>query len=187
MKKLLGRIMLGVTGWKYVPNNFDPKKDKKTVLICVPHTSNWDFFYALACFWIMEVPIRMFIKDYYTKGVFGFFFRSLGCIGVDRSKRQNLVEYATNIINTTDSIAIINTPEGTRGYSDAWKQGFYHIAKNTNVPIVLAYADYKKKACGIIKLVHVEDKSFEQLLDEIAPYYNAEMAKFPENYNPKLY
>ncbi|MDR0194956.1 MAG: 1-acyl-sn-glycerol-3-phosphate acyltransferase, partial [Myroides sp.] len=160
---------------------------KKTVLICVPHTSNWDFFYALACFWIMEVPIRMFIKDYYTKGVFGFFFRSLGCIGVDRSKRQNLVEYATNIINTTDSIAIINTPEGTRGYSDGWKQGFYHIAKNANVPIVLAYADYKKKACGIIKLVHVEDKSFEQLLDEIAPYYNAEMAKFPENYNPKLY
>lgn len=179
--------MLMVTGWKYVPNNFDPKQERKTMLICVPHTSNWDFYYALACFWIMGVPIRMFIKDYYTKGLFGFFFRGIGCIGVDRSKRQNLVEYAVNVINNTDDIAIINTPEGTRGYSEQWKQGFYHIAKSANVPIVLAYADYKKKACGIIKLVNVENKTFEQVLDEIGPHYSPDMAKFPENYNPKLY
>lgn len=187
MKKLLGRIMLGITGWKYVPNDFDPKKERKTVLICVPHTSNWDFYYALACLWVMGVPIRMFIKDYYTKGLHGFFFRSLGCIGVDRTKRQNLVEYAVNIINTADDIAIINTPEGTRGYAEKWKQGFYHIAKEAKVPVALCYADYKKKECGVIKLVSVEGKTFEELLDEIGPNYTPEMAKYPENYNPKLY
>ncbi|XLL72882.1 hypothetical protein QCB52_03440 [Myroides odoratimimus] len=32
MKKLLGKIMLGITGWKYAPNNFDPKKKGRLYL-----------------------------------------------------------------------------------------------------------------------------------------------------------
>ena len=36
-------------------------------------------------------------------------------------------------------------------------------------------------------LLWVEDKSFEQVLDQITPYFNANMAKYPENYNPKYY
>ncbi|MEK6450953.1 MULTISPECIES: 1-acyl-sn-glycerol-3-phosphate acyltransferase [Myroides] len=187
MKKLLGKIMLGITGWKLQMNDVSIKGAKKSILICVPHTSNWDFYYSLACFWIIGVPFKMFIKDYYTKSWFGFFFKALGCIGVDRTKRQNLVEYAVTLINEADEIAMINTPEGTRGYSDRWKQGFYQIAKQADIPIALCYADYKKKECGIMKLVKVEDKTFEQVLDEIAPYYSKEMAKYPENFNPKFY
>ncbi|MFD0700575.1 1-acyl-sn-glycerol-3-phosphate acyltransferase [Myroides pelagicus] len=187
MKKLLGRIMLGVTGWKLNTNGISIDEAKKTVLICVPHTSNWDFYYSLACFWIMGVPFKMFIKDYYTKSWFGFFFKALGCIGVDRTKRQNLVAYAVDIINEADKIAIVNTPEGTRSFSEKWKQGFYQIAKQADVPIALCYADYRKKECGIFALMSLRDLSFEEALDKISPYYYPEMAKYPENYNPKLY
>ncbi|MCS4239898.1 1-acyl-sn-glycerol-3-phosphate acyltransferase [Myroides gitamensis] len=187
MKKLLGKLMLGITGWKLVVHDESFKQEKKVILICVPHTTNWDFYYSLACFWVLGMPFKIFIKDYYTKSWFGFFFKAIGCIGVDRNKSQNLVEYAVQIIEEADEIALINTPEGTRSFSPKWKQGFYHIARQTNIPIALCYADYKKKQCGILKLVRVEDKSFEALLDEIAPYYNPAMAKYPENYNPKLY
>jgi len=187
MKKALGKFMLAITGWKLVVHDESFKQEKKTILICVPHTSNWDFYYSLACFWILGMPFKMFIKDYYTKSWFGFFFRAIGCIGVDRSKSQNLVEHAIQIIENTDTIALINTPEGTRSFSDKWKQGFYHIAKQTDIPIALCYADYQKKQCGIMKLIKVDIKSFEQVLDEIAPYYTPEMAKYPENYNPRLY
>lgn len=187
MKKLLGRVMLGISGWKLNTNNIDIDKERKTILICVPHTSNWDFYYSLACFWVMRVPFKMFIKDYYTKAWFGFIFKAIGCIGVDRNKRQNLVEYAVSLINNADKIAIINTPEGTRAYSDKWKQGFYQIAKQADIPIALCYADYRKKECGIMKLLKVNDLTFEQTLDEIAPYYSKEMAKYPENFNTKFY
>lgn len=179
--------MLGISGWKLNTNNINIEKERKTILICVPHTSNWDFYYSLACFWVMGVPFKMFIKDYYTKAWFGFIFKAIGCIGVDRNKRQNLVEYAVSLINNADKIAIINTPEGTRAHSDKWKQGFYQIAKQANIPIALCYADYRKKECGIMKLLKVNDLTFEQTLDEIAPYYSKEMAKYPENFNTKFY
>lgn len=179
--------MLGISGWKLNTNNIDIDKERKTILICVPHTSNWDFYYSLACFWVMGVPFKMFIKDYYTKAWFGFIFKAIGCIGVDRNKRQNLVEYAVSLINNADKIAIINTPEGTRAYSDKWKQGFYQIAKQADIPIALCYADYRKKECGIMNLLKVNDLTFEQTLDEIAPYYSKEMAKYPENFNTKFY
>lgn len=187
MKKAIGKLMLAVTGWKLVVHDESFKQEKKSILICVPHTTNWDFYYSLACFWVLGMPFKIFIKDYYTKSWFGFFFKAIGCIGVDRTKSQNLVEYAVQIIEEADEIALINTPEGTRSFSPKWKQGFYHIAKQTNIPIALCYADYKKKQCGIMKLVKVDDKSFEELLDKIAPYYTPDMAKYPENYNPKLY
>lgn len=187
MKKLLGKFMLAITGWKLQTNGISVKEQKKSILICVPHTSNWDFYYSLACFWIIGVPFRIFIKDYYTKSWFGFFFKALGCIGVDRSKNQNLVQYAVDIINENPSIAIVNTPQGTRGFSAKWKQGFYHMAKQANVPIILCYADYKKKECGMLDILWVEDKTVEQVLDQINPYFNASMAKYPENYNPKYY
>jgi len=187
MKKTLGKLMLSITGWKLVIHDTTFKNYKKSILICAPHTSNWDFYYSLACFWILGVPFKIFIKDYYTKSWFGFFFKSIGCIGVDRSKRQNLVEYAVNVINSSESIALINTPEGTRSFSQKWKQGFYYIAKETNTPIILCYADYKKKECGMLKAIFVKNKTFEETLTEIAPYYKAEIAKYPENYNEKLF
>jgi 1-acyl-sn-glycerol-3-phosphate acyltransferase len=187
MKKVLGKLMLGIAGWKLVVHDQSFKQEKKVILVCVPHTSNWDFYYSLACFWVLGFPFKIFIKDYYTRSWFGFLFKAIGCIGVDRSKNQNLVEYAVHLINDTDEIALINTPEGTRSYASKWKQGFYHIAKQTDIPIALCYADYKKKQCGVMKLIKVEDQSFEQVLDKITPYYTAEMAKFPKNYNPKLY
>lgn len=187
MKKLLGKLMLFITGWKLVIHDNTFKSYKKTILVCAPHTSNWDFYYSLACFWILEMPFKMFIKDYYTKSWFGFFFKSVGCIGVDRTKHQNLVQYAVDIIENADNIALINTPEGTRSFSPKWKQGFYHIAKETNTPIILCYANYKKKECGMLKAIFVENKSFEEVLTEIAPFYKAQEAKYPENYNPKLF
>ena len=187
MKRTIGRIMLGIFGWKFNDNGISLKEAKKSILICVPHTSNWDFYYSLACFWIIGVPFKMFIKDFYTKSWFGFIFKALGCIGVDRTKRQHLVEYSVQLIENAEEFALINTPEGTRSLSSGWKQGFYQIAKQANIPIALCYADYQKKECGIMDLVWVGDKTFHEVLDEIGPYYSPAMAKYPENYNPKIY
>lgn len=40
------------------------------------------------------------------------------------------------------------TPEGTRKRVNDWKKGFYYIAQKANVPILMAYFDYKKKEAG---------------------------------------
>ncbi|MDR1877606.1 MAG: 1-acyl-sn-glycerol-3-phosphate acyltransferase [Flavobacteriaceae bacterium] len=185
MKKILGKFMLSLKGWKFI-SDIPMENYKKSVLICAPHTSNWDFYYCLACFWVLGIPYRIMIKDSYTKPWYGFIFKALGCIGVNRGQRNNLVEYSASLIKKSDSMALINTPEGTRSRASEWKKGFYFIAKRADVPLILAYADYKNKIAGIAKIIHIGDKDANQVLDEIQDFYKPEMAKYPEKYNPKI-
>ncbi|MGM5630959.1 1-acyl-sn-glycerol-3-phosphate acyltransferase [Apibacter raozihei] len=186
MKKIIGRFMLWIAGWKFecsIPvNDF-----KKSVLVCAPHTTNWDFYYCLACFWSMGIPYRIMIKDAYTKPWFGFIFKELGCIGVNRGQHNNLVDYSAALIKKSESMSLINTPEGTRSRAKEWKKGFYFIAKRAGVPVVLAYADYKNKIAGISKVIHIGDKTVEEVFNEIEGFYKPEMAKYPDNYNPQIY
>ena len=53
MKKLLSILFLKIMGWNLVGEV--PKEVKKAVLVCAPHTSNWDFPFALASFFIASL------------------------------------------------------------------------------------------------------------------------------------
>ncbi|TWP22697.1 glycerol acyltransferase [Apibacter muscae] len=186
MRKIIGKLMLGIMGWKFTLS-IPLEKIKKCVLVCAPHTSNWDFYYCIACFWSLGVPYKIMIKDDYTKPWYGFIFKSLGCLGVNRKSRNNLVEYSAKLIKESKSMALINTPEATRSWSEKWKKGFYYIALEAQVPIVLAYADYKNKEAGISKIIGVENNSIQEIFSEIENFYKPEMAKYPEKYNPKIF
>jgi len=186
MKKIIGKLLLNSIGWK-LDNHLDLSNIDKCVLVCAPHTSNWDFYFTIGAFWEMEIPMKMFIKDAWTKPWYGFFIKKLGGIGIDRSQRHNMVEYAANILKKADKLYLINTPEGTRSFSPKWKTGFYHIAKEANVPILLAYCDYKTKRAGISKIVEVKDRPLNEILDEIEAFYENVTAKYPELYNKKIY
>ena len=84
MKYFLAKWYLRLNGWQV--NVGDPEKLKGSVMVAAPHTTNYDFPIAIAIFWYMRVDLKYFIKDNYTKGIFGWFFKWTGAIGVDRSK-----------------------------------------------------------------------------------------------------
>jgi 1-acyl-sn-glycerol-3-phosphate acyltransferase len=52
-------------------------------------------------------------------------------------------------IKDSQEFILVIAPEGTRGQVDAWRSGFYHIARGAEVPIVPAYVDGKRKTIGI--------------------------------------
>ncbi len=131
--------------------------------------------------------MKFFIKDSYTKPFYGFIFKSLGAIGIDRSQRHNMVEYATALLQDRENLYMLNTPEGTRKKVDKWKTGFYYIAEKAEVPILLAYCDYIKKIAGIGKVIDLKEKSKEEVLTEIQDFYQNIKGKYPENYNPKIF
>lgn len=110
MKRAIGWLFFKMMGWKF---DFGvPLKDiPKCVLVAAPHTANSDFFYAIFAFWYLKIPIRFFIKDSYTKPWYGFIFRGLGAIGVDRTQRSNLVDYAAGLLRERDHLYLLNTPE----------------------------------------------------------------------------
>jgi 1-acyl-sn-glycerol-3-phosphate acyltransferase len=184
MKSLIGKIILKVLGWK---SNY-PKEFQvdKFVIIAAPHTSNWDLVYALAIFWKFKIPVKYFIKDSFTKGLHGLFFKAVGAIGVDRKKTGNLVLHAAATIKKMDKIALMVPAEGTRSRVKKWKTGFYHIAKKANVPVALGYLDYKNRIAGVGKLIELTS-DFEKDMKIIETFYSTITGKFPEEYNKKIF
>ena len=63
-------------------------------------------------------------------------------------------------------------PEGTRGNTRHWKTGFYYIALEAKVPIVLAYMDYERKVAGLGPLFEPTG-DVERDMDEIKRFYAA--------------
>ena len=184
MKKLLGRFALFLFGWKaQYPKEF---RVSKTVMIAAPHTSNWDLLFAMATFWKVGIEPKFLIKNDYTKGLQGYFFKWMGAIGVDRSKHSNLVDYAVSLFEKREQLVLMVPAEGTRKRVEKWKTGFYHMAKLAGVPISLGYLDYKKKIAGVGGLYPLTG-DFEKDMLHIQGFYKDIPAKYPENYNPNIF
>jgi 1-acyl-sn-glycerol-3-phosphate acyltransferase len=75
----------------------------------------------------------------------GWFFRSLGGIPVDRSKRNDLVQQVGEMFRNQPGLILALAPEGTRKNEGVWKTGFYHMALIGKVPIVFCSIDYPSK------------------------------------------
>ena len=75
------------------------------------------------------------------------------------------------------------TPEGTRARAEHWKSGFYHMAREAGVPIVLGLLDYKKKEGGLFDAVQpTGDMSAD--MDKIRAFYRDATGKYPEDFGP---
>ncbi|MCB0478370.1 MAG: 1-acyl-sn-glycerol-3-phosphate acyltransferase [Crocinitomicaceae bacterium] len=134
-------------GWTIEPL---PEKAKKCVMIMAPHTSNFDFYIGILGFWSLGAEAKMLIKKEAFKPGIGFILKKLGGIPVDRHKKTNLTEKIAEYFDQEDEVIILFTPEGTRSLNENWKKGFYYLSKSANVPIVLAYMDYKRKVGGFL-------------------------------------
>ena len=77
------------------------------------------------------------------------------------------------------------TPEGTSSLKKEWKSGFYHVAKKANVPICLAYLDYKNKIAGVGKVIFPTDNMAADM-KVIMDFYKEIVAKFPHNFSTDL-
>jgi len=102
---------------------------------------------------------------------FGAVMRWLGGVAVDRSKANNLVAASAQAIVESDGpVQLVVPPEGTRGKTRHWKTGFYFIALEAKVPIVLAYMDYERKVAGLGPLF-VPTGDVERDMEEVKRFY----------------
>lgn len=167
-----------------------PDGIKQYVLVSAPHTSNWDFIYAIACFERLGIPVRFTIKQEWLKWPFGGLMRKLGAIGIDRSLRPDgtrpgHTEAMAKLFEDNEELVVLVTPEGTRSKRTKWKTGFYHVAVQANVPIVLSYLDYKKKEVGISGMFYPTG-DIDADMNRIMNYYSTVTPRFPEKHSPDL-
>ncbi|MGI6717622.1 MAG: 1-acyl-sn-glycerol-3-phosphate acyltransferase [Bacteroidales bacterium] len=128
---------------------------KKAVLIMVPHTSNMDFVIGKLVLTKHNKKCLFFIKkEAFDWFLIGPILKKLGGIPINRNQHNNHIKKTVKILNEQDNIWIAITPEGTRKKVERWKKGFYIIAMEAKVPILISYIDYKTKNATIADIFY---------------------------------
>lgn len=143
----LCRIFFKISGWQL---QGQPPATPKYVMIGAPHTSNWDFPFALAIAFIYRIDMHWMGKDTLFKGWRGPIMRWLGGIPINRRVSNNVVAETIAAFNANDRLVVSITPESTRAKVAKWRTGFYYIARGANIPIALAFLDYRRKVGGFL-------------------------------------
>ncbi len=180
MKYWIGRCYLWLVGWKLV----GPKPPyHKCLILAAPHTSNWDVPLMLSLSYIYGIRVSWIGKHTLFRGPLGVLMRWLGGVPVDRRSRNNAVQQMVGEFNRREEFALLITPEGTRSRAEYWKSGFYHIACQAQVPIVLGLLDFRKKEGGLSEVIHPTG-NLPADMDQIRAFYNGATAKYPEDFGP---
>ncbi|MDA9809893.1 acyltransferase [Flavobacteriales bacterium] len=176
------KFIFKILGWKI--NEDVPKEYTRCVLVGAPHTSNWDFFYAIFLFKILKIPYKFTIKSEWFKFPFNLIIKPLGGIPINtksKTKGGN-VNIMADLFKDNKEFAMGITPEATRSIRTKWKSGFYHLAKDNNLPICLGYLDYKTRTGGIAgPIFPSENKDAD--MKKIMAFYKNVSPKNPENFS----
>ena len=176
----IARLLLRLGGWTLVG---EPPAVKKAVLIAAPHTSNWDGVWGLIARVAMRVDIHFFAK----KSLFWFplsvLLRVLGGVPLDREQAGSAVTQAVAMFNSNDSYYFGLAPEGTRKRKDYWKTGFYRIAEQAGVPIVLGFFDYDNRRLGLGPTYELSGDR-ERDLSFIGEFYASASGRWPDKVTP---
>ncbi|MCW8834231.1 MAG: lysophospholipid acyltransferase family protein [Colwellia sp.] len=181
--KSLFTLWFKLAGWKIC----ERPPEGAGVAIAAPHTSNWDFIYALGAAVLQDVKIYFSIKDSLCKvPVLGTWLMWLGAMPIDRSsKGQGQVEQIKAFINSQKDkrVFFLFTPEGTRGAVSKWKTGFYHVAQGCKLPIFLAKVDYLSKEAGVFHTFKLTGDK-EEDIQAIQASYTSIQGKHPKDQYP---
>ena len=170
-------ILFKWTGWKIIGDI--PEDLNKYVMIIAPHTSFHDFFIGYGARGIKRLKTHFVAKKELFWFPLGPILKWMGGYPVDRKKNERLVDRVVEIFNSKDTFSIALAPEGTRKKVPRLRSGFYHIAKNAGIPIVMVGFDYKKKT------VEIRDPIFpgankENDFQFMWEYYRGVTGKHPE-------
>jgi len=174
--KLLSRLILKLIGWKLderVPET------QRYVMIGYPHTSNWDFILGMLAKWGMGLPINWVAKHSMFWGPFKPMFIAMGGVPLNREKTTGFIQKNIELFAQRERFILGLMPEGTRSKTDHWKTGFYHIAHGANVPIALAYMDYKNKVIGVGDVMSTSGDIHADL-ETIKEFYKDKIGYKPE-------
>lgn len=153
----------------------------KCIICAAPHTTNWDLFIGKLFIAAVGRDSGFMMKKEWFFFPLGLFFKAVGGIPVDRSRKTSLVDQMVHHFAECNKFHLAITPEGTRKANPNWKKGFYFIALKAQVPIVLIGIDYTKKTISATKAI-MPSGDINKDMREIKLYFKDFKGKHPENF-----
>ena len=175
--RFLAVVTLKLIGWKSVGKEL---RHSRLVLIAAPHTSNWDFPIMIMVVLKLRLEVFWMGKNSLFPYCLGWLVKWFGGIPIDRSKAHNVVDQTVAKFRENENLVVLIPPEGTRSRVKRWKSGFYHIANNAQVPILLGYIDAVKKEAGLADFFQPTG-NMEADIEKIREFYRAKAGINPEN------
>lgn len=174
----VGRVILRFGGWKI---EGELPAVNKCVAIVAPHTSNWDFILGIAAMLVLDLEIRWMGKHTIFRWPLKRLFLLMGGTPLVRTTSKGRVAEVVEAIGNAPDFVFGLAPEGTREPIARWKSGFYHVARDANIPIWMVYFDYKRKVVGLGPLYHpTTDK--EKDMHALRCFYADKQPRHPEKY-----
>ena len=135
--------LLRALGWRV---EFDGFPTSQGIAVVYPHTSNWD------------APLMFWGKDALFKiPLLGSWLRWIGGVPVERTSKQGVVGSMIDQMaqkKTLDEYFWLGlAPEGTRKYIPGWRSGFYRVAVNCDVPLLVVTLGYSRRECKVNQFV----------------------------------
>jgi len=172
--------LLQIRGWEFTGKLPDLPK---LIIIGAPHTSNWDFIIYLGALHHYRMKASFIGKHTLFRWPFGYLFRWLGGIPVDRTRSTGIVQQVVDAIEQCDRMILVMAPEGTRLAAPFWKSGFLQIAAQAGVPISLGYVDFPNRRAGIGPLLCFAG-DVTGFMDEARSFYADRQGLHPEGKGP---
>jgi 1-acyl-sn-glycerol-3-phosphate acyltransferase len=110
---------------------------------------------------------------------FGYYFRAVGGAPLDRTSGQNKVQAIAQLFEDKAEFRLTLAPEGTRKKVQEWKTGFYYIAKEANVPIIMFTLDFQNKKNNVSEPFYPTDNS-EADFKFMKSFFKGVIGKKPE-------
>ena len=173
-----GRTILRVLGWRVegeIPNL------ERILIIGAPHTSNWDFVYAMAAILGLNIKLRWLGKHTIFKPGVSWFMEWLGGIPVNRGKPESIVDNVARLVEQDKGIVIGLAPEGTRKKVETWKTGFLRIAEAIDCKIFIIGLDFPGKRIVLDQLFEPTG-DYDADIATLQEFYRRYEAKYPDQF-----
>ena len=152
----------------------------KMVVAVAPHTSNWDFILTMSASLAMGVQISFLGKHSIFVWPLKKWLLAYGGIPVERSQHLGFVGQVVAEFTQREQLVFGVSPEGTRKKVTQWKTGFWHIAREAQVPIQLLGIDFATKQIVFGPQMLTSD-DFANDFAQMRLFFQQMTAKYPEN------
>lgn len=176
--KGIGSAVLRIAGWRITGKIAD---ERRFVLTGGPHTSNWDFVFALMSVWKLELDVHWIGKHTIFKWPFKRLFRYFGGIPVDRRNPGTLLRDVLQGFAENEGFVLALSPEGTRSKVKRLKPGFHRFALKAGVPIIPAGMDFASKTLHYGDVIHAGE-DFKEVAAQLRAFWAEFEPKYPDQY-----
>lgn len=181
VRSRLARAVLTLWGWRLLNV---PEPGPRVLAVVYPHTSNRDFPVGILWAWGVRCPVRFIAKHSLFRLPLGWILKAWGGLPVNRSRAGgNFVKAVAQKLREHDELFVVITPEGTRQRTEGWRSGFYHIAREAGVPLMLATIDWERKEVGVFDTFAVSDDMAADY-ERLAAAFAGRQGLHPEKQTP---